>query len=203
MFPIRTRKTQDDYRGDGKSVGDLPFWREGSNVICSVWEPDARERELIARGANIELRITGEPIPPVMLSVYYEEGDLDANVSSLRSGNDRPESEGQGREGGGGSERVEALGPGPVEGGRLVDGPPDSGSGEPDVGGRKSGDAREDLPGAEVAITDLVQIIDGEGNGMAGEVIDVTANAFGRIYVTIKTENDRQLTILQEKIAKL
>lgn len=38
-------------------------------VIISLWELDDAEREVIARGGNVELTVVGEGQPPVVLGV--------------------------------------------------------------------------------------------------------------------------------------
>lgn len=77
MRPIRTDETIGIYgapKGMEDVVEGLPYWREkdsetGGNLIRSVWELDADEREAIALGGNVLLGILGEPIPPVQLQV--------------------------------------------------------------------------------------------------------------------------------------
>lgn len=80
MHPIRTPSLDGTYRGNGEDVGDLPFRRDvivvnggPMTAIAAVWTLSEREREQIANGANIELRIIGmEPIPPTEVLVTEE-----------------------------------------------------------------------------------------------------------------------------------
>ncbi len=75
MQPIRTDQATGTYVApDGleEKVGGLPFWRDrvdGLPTILSVWSLSADEREAIALGGNVLLRIVGEPIPPVAIEV--------------------------------------------------------------------------------------------------------------------------------------
>ena len=53
---------------------ELPLLHErdeltGQMTLTSVWELDDEERELVANGANIELRTWGGATPPVSLAV--------------------------------------------------------------------------------------------------------------------------------------
>lgn len=50
-------------------MGDLPCQRLEPGRVLSVWELDPAERLAIAEGADIELTVLGEPIPPVALAV--------------------------------------------------------------------------------------------------------------------------------------
>jgi hypothetical protein len=45
---------------------------DGGSAICSVWEPTAAERVLIASGQNIRLCLWGPLHPPVALDVTDE-----------------------------------------------------------------------------------------------------------------------------------
>lgn len=80
MRPIRTPSLDGVYRGNDRDVEDLPFRREivttdrGPIVrIVSIWEPSEEEREAIANGANIELGVFYEPIPPFSVAVSDEQ----------------------------------------------------------------------------------------------------------------------------------
>lgn len=74
MRPRRTPTTELVYRHpEGNEDNDLWCQRLEPGVIRSVWEPTAAERAAIMAGANIELVIHGEPIPPVALGVTSEQ----------------------------------------------------------------------------------------------------------------------------------
>lgn len=70
MLPIRTERSNFTYTAPSNAleVGDLPCRREGG-VVYSTWELTPEERIAIAEGANIELGIWHEPIPPVSLAI--------------------------------------------------------------------------------------------------------------------------------------
>lgn len=69
MRPIRTDESNFTYRGPVPSIADLPCQRNANGGVYSVWKLSNDERALIAAGANIELGIFNEPIPPVCLSI--------------------------------------------------------------------------------------------------------------------------------------
>lgn len=71
MLPVRTGSTNLTYRGDGVNVVDLPCYRVRPGQIGSVWALDDAERARVVAGANIELMIHGEPIPPVWVGVTH------------------------------------------------------------------------------------------------------------------------------------
>jgi len=77
VIGLRTVKSNFTYKGPREGIGDLPCERiddtEYGRVVRSVWLISDEERAAIAAGANIELDIVGEPIPPVSLNVTYEE----------------------------------------------------------------------------------------------------------------------------------
>lgn len=64
------------YRGPTPDVGDLPCQRIKPGMILSVWELTPEERIAIAEGADIELVILTEPIPPVSLAVHRGEKEI-------------------------------------------------------------------------------------------------------------------------------
>ena len=68
MDPIRTVESNFTYLGPVPQVFDLPCQRLDGRVY-SVWRLTDEERAAIAAGANIELGISREPIPPVSLAV--------------------------------------------------------------------------------------------------------------------------------------
>jgi hypothetical protein len=72
MRPIRTAKSNMTYIGPTPNIGDLPCERVPPDEINSTWAFDDKERDAIARGANIELSILGEPIPPVGLCLTWD-----------------------------------------------------------------------------------------------------------------------------------
>jgi hypothetical protein len=82
MHPIKTPSSNFTYLGDGADVVDLHCRRErlevaasfdGAVAIHSVWTFSDEERERIAQGANIQMSILGEPIPPAWLEVTDEQ----------------------------------------------------------------------------------------------------------------------------------
>lgn len=74
MRPVRTAKSNLVYVGPTPNIGDLHCERRAPGRIYSVWEPTPDERKAIADGANIELGVMGEPIPPVSLVVVSDQG---------------------------------------------------------------------------------------------------------------------------------
>lgn len=88
MRTVRTLSANFVYRAplDAPEVRDLHCQVDGP-FTDSVWEPTPIERAAIARGANIGLRITGHPIPPVAVYVTEEQGigeDSPAYAQRLR-----------------------------------------------------------------------------------------------------------------------
>ena len=84
MKPIQTARSNLIYTSADPGVRDLHAERVEPNLVRSVWRPTALEREQIASGANVELWIVGEPIPPVQLEVVYEEGTGEDDPVSAR-----------------------------------------------------------------------------------------------------------------------
>lgn len=74
MKPVRTATSNLVYTGPTPEIGDLHCERLQPGQIKSVWHFSQREREAIARGANLALTILGEPIPPVGLHLTTEKG---------------------------------------------------------------------------------------------------------------------------------
>lgn len=66
--PIRTIESNFTYLGPTREIADLPGQREDGRFY-SVWRLSDEERAQIAAGANIELGIYSEPIPPVSITV--------------------------------------------------------------------------------------------------------------------------------------
>lgn len=73
------------YRGPTPDVGDLPCQRVQPGMILSVWELTHEERIAIAEGADIELVILTEPIPPVSLAVHQGEKEIPGADTSKES----------------------------------------------------------------------------------------------------------------------
>lgn len=57
------------YRKPNSGIADLPCQRVKPGMIRSIWELDPAERGAVAAGADVELWIMTEPIPPVGLQV--------------------------------------------------------------------------------------------------------------------------------------
>lgn len=74
MKPVHTATSNLVYRGPTPDIGDLHCRRAKPGEIHSVWWFTPAERQAIGRGANLDLAILGEPIPPVSLRVTTEQG---------------------------------------------------------------------------------------------------------------------------------
>jgi hypothetical protein len=74
MKPVRTADSNMVYRGPSPEVQDLHCERIRLGEISSVWWLTPAERDAIAGGANIELRIMTEPIPPTWIGVTARQG---------------------------------------------------------------------------------------------------------------------------------
>lgn len=91
----------------------------------------------------------------------------------------------------------------------LDDDAADSDSGARGLERRESGEARSDLSGTEVAltakggiaVTDRVEIIDGDGRGTRGDVVEIRKTLFGHVHVTLLTDDGTRATTLEDKIA--
>jgi hypothetical protein len=73
--PVRTERSNFTYRGPTHEIGDLPCRRQ-DGIVFSTWELTLDERIAVAEGANIELGIFAEPIPPVSLAIDQTPIDL-------------------------------------------------------------------------------------------------------------------------------
>jgi hypothetical protein len=81
VIPVRTASSNFVYRGPRPDIGDAWVRREPGHQVYMVWQPSDEERAAIAAGANVELGIFMEPIPPVSLNVTTEralsaDGDM-------------------------------------------------------------------------------------------------------------------------------
>jgi hypothetical protein len=72
MIPRHFATANMVYQGSRPDIGDLPCERLTPGQVRSVWTLTAAERIAIGEGADIELLILTEPIPPVSLSIYGE-----------------------------------------------------------------------------------------------------------------------------------
>ena len=72
MKPVRTARSNFVYTGP-PGVRDLHCERR-EGMVLSVWQFTAEERRLIAGGANVELTVLFEPIPPMALTLTDAEG---------------------------------------------------------------------------------------------------------------------------------
>lgn len=68
--PIRTDSAESTYLGTAPEVADLPCHRE-AGIVRATFALTDDEREKIAAGAQIELAIWAEPIPPVAITVVH------------------------------------------------------------------------------------------------------------------------------------
>jgi hypothetical protein len=89
--PVRTAESNLVYVGPpGTDVKDLHCYRARRGVILSVWQLSPEDRELVARGANVLLTISTEPIPPVAVSLTWAKGvgedapELEERMAALR-----------------------------------------------------------------------------------------------------------------------
>lgn len=73
MDPIKTNESNFVYLGPTREISDLHCRTQGADTY-SVWEPTAKERELIAGGGHIVLGIHGCRHPPVSLKVVADGG---------------------------------------------------------------------------------------------------------------------------------
>lgn len=90
MRPIRTEESNFTYLGFKPDIGDLPCRRE-DGVVYAVYAPTDEEREMIANGAQIQLGVHTEPIPPVSLNLVNErevggqgDGSMDYRCEGCR-----------------------------------------------------------------------------------------------------------------------
>lgn len=83
MIPIQTEHSNHPLRGDGADVGDMwaeigtiagPGSIDGAHYVAEVWEPTPEERQAIAAGANIKVKMLFVlKVPPVMVETTTEE----------------------------------------------------------------------------------------------------------------------------------
>ena len=86
MKPIRTPRANTLYTGSD-NVGELYTERrqEGDTIVVeSVWHATDAERQAIAAGANILLRIHGVSVPPIALEVTDQVGEDEDAPDVLR-----------------------------------------------------------------------------------------------------------------------
>lgn len=74
MKPVRTASSNFVYMGPTPEIGDLHCERIRVGEVRSVWTFTPDERRAIAEGANLQLDILTEPIPPVSLGLTDEKG---------------------------------------------------------------------------------------------------------------------------------
>lgn len=72
MQAIRTTDSNFTFLGPAPDIADLPG-RRGSGRFTAVFALTDSEREMIANGAQIELGIWSDPIPPVSIAVARHE----------------------------------------------------------------------------------------------------------------------------------
>jgi hypothetical protein len=89
MIPVRTRGSNFIYRGNGHDVEDVWVERPYSGVAILTWKPSDEERAAIAAGANIDLVIGTEPIPPTDLHVSTRT-ERSASAGAIRDRRGRP-----------------------------------------------------------------------------------------------------------------
>jgi hypothetical protein len=80
MKPIKTQWSNLVYRGPTPDIDDLPCRRHEPGLIVSTWTFTPEERQAIAGGANLELWIYTEPIPPVALQLTNDQEANDAKA---------------------------------------------------------------------------------------------------------------------------
>jgi predicted RNA-binding Zn-ribbon protein involved in translation (DUF1610 family) len=71
---VRTPYTNAVLKGPSEDIGDLPCElaldpEHKSVVTVSAWEPDERQRALIAAGAHLRMSVWQHPIPPLALAI--------------------------------------------------------------------------------------------------------------------------------------
>lgn len=72
MRPIRTTQSNFTYLGPAPDIADLPGRREGRHFY-GVFQLTDEEREQVANGAQVEIGIYAEPIPPISVKLVNEE----------------------------------------------------------------------------------------------------------------------------------
>lgn len=73
MDPIKTAASNFVFLGPTSEISDLHCWRANGET-ASVWEPSAKERELIAAGGHVVLTVVGNQHPPVSLKAVANGG---------------------------------------------------------------------------------------------------------------------------------
>lgn len=73
--PIKHPEENVLYKGPTPDIGDLSCYRSRPGLILSEWDLSIAERIAIMRGANIELGIYTEPIPPVSIAIVKRVGE--------------------------------------------------------------------------------------------------------------------------------
>jgi len=84
MLGVRTNKTTGIYGAPHNapegSIDGLPFHREPVDIggvevtsVTSYWKPTAEELDALAAGALIEVRMLGEPIPPIAINIADDD----------------------------------------------------------------------------------------------------------------------------------
>jgi hypothetical protein len=138
-------------------------------------------------------------------------GEEVADVQSLRSRDDSPAGSGLSGEGGGRAQRDADARAGSLAGGGLGDSSADSDSGAPGLERGEPGDTRGDLSGAQVALASgrkvsvqqRATIVDGQGAGSVGEVVEIKSSQFGHIYVTLEGDDGTRQTTLETKVERV
>ena len=83
MNPIRTAASNFIYKGNGEDVLDTWVERPRPGAVILTWTLTDEERAAIAAGANIDLVIGHEPIPPTDLHVSSRV-ELSASAGAIR-----------------------------------------------------------------------------------------------------------------------
>lgn len=142
--------------------------------------------------------------------VDNESGEKNADMQSLRSRDDSATDRGLAGEGGGRAQREPDHRAEPVADTRLDDDTTDRDSGARGLERGESRDARDDLPGAEVAliaqrcsvvIGQQVEVVDGQGLGTVGTVVDLRVTQFDHVFVTLEADDGSRSTTLEHKVA--
>lgn len=139
-----------------------------------------------------------------------ESGEKDADVQSLRRRADSATGRELAGAGGGGTQRDADDRSGSLADSRLDDDSADGNSGTRGLERREPGEARGDLPGTEiavidrgrkVAVTDRVVIIDGDGRGKVGDVVEIRKTLFGHVHVVMQGDDGNRYMTLEDKVA--
>jgi hypothetical protein len=65
----RTHTSNKVYSLPGGTEDNNLWVRQTEQYIASVWEPTPAERKLLAEGHNIELKVYGQGLPPMSMTV--------------------------------------------------------------------------------------------------------------------------------------